>query len=125
MCLTPTLTNTVDLAVLEGYEEAQIEGEPDFVVELIDLYLNEVPRIFAALHTAIENNDCATAKRAAHSLRGSSNHLGVLQLATLAGELEHLENPCSTSARELFQQLQNEFGPVREILTAERRRRSS
>ena len=125
MCLTPTLTNTVDLAVLEGYEEAQIEGEPDFVVELIDLYLNEVPRIFAALHAAIENNDRATAKRAAHSLRGSSNHLGVLQLATLAGELEHLENPCSTSACDLLQELENEFGPVREILTAERRRRSS
>jgi HPt (histidine-containing phosphotransfer) domain-containing protein len=125
MSLTPTAANTVDLAVLASYEDSQIEGEPDFVVELIDLYLIEVPRIFAALHTSIGTDDRATAKRTAHSLRGSSNNLGVLQLGALAGELEHLENPCSTSARELLQQLENEFRPVREILTAERRRRLS
>jgi len=125
MSLTPTATNAVDLAMLASYEEAQIEGEPDFVVELIDLYLDEVPRIFASLQNAIENKDCATAKRTAHSLRGSSGNLGVQQIAALARELEHLENPCGTSARELLQHLESEFGLVREILTAERRRRSS
>lgn len=124
MSVTPTTTNAVDLAALASYEDAQIEGEPDFVVELIDLYLYEVPRIFASLHTAIENDDRPTAKRTAHSLRGSSGNLGVLQIAALAGELEHLENPCGTAARELLRQLENEFRPVSEILTAERRRRS-
>jgi len=125
MSLTSTATNAVDLAVLASYEEAQIEGEPDFVVELIDLYLNEVPRLLDALRTAIENKDRALAKRTAHSLRGSSGNLGVLQIAALAGELEHLENPCSTNARELLQQLESEFRPVDEILSAERRRRTS
>lgn len=125
MSITPTATNAVDLDVLASYEEAQIEGEPDFVVELIDLYLGEALRIFATLHTAIANDDRATAKRTAHSLRGSSANLGVMQIATLAGELEHLENPCGASARELLQQLETDFRPVSEILTAERRRRSS
>jgi len=125
MSLTSTATNAVDLAVLASYEEAQIEGEPDFVVELIDLYLNEVPRLLDALRSAIENKDRALAKRTAHSLRGSSGNLGVLQIAALAGELEHLENPCSTNARELLQQLESEFRPVDEILSAERRRRTS
>jgi HPt (histidine-containing phosphotransfer) domain-containing protein len=125
MSLTPTATNAVDLAVLASFEDAQIEGEPDFVVELIDLYLDEVPRLLDSLHTSIENNDRVTAKRAAHSLRGSSGNLGVLQIAAIAGELEHLENPCGTSARELLRNLESEFRPVKEILTAERRRRSS
>jgi len=125
MSLTSTATNAVDLAVLASYEEAQIEGEPDFVVELIDLYLNEVPRLLDALRSAIENKDRALAKRTAHSLRGSSGNLGVLQIAALAGELEHLENPCSTNARELLQQLESEFRPVDEILSAERHRRTS
>ena len=124
MSLTHTQLAAVDLAVLASYEEAQIEGEPDFVVELIDLYLDEVPRLFDSLHTAIQNNDDATAKRAAHSLRGSSGNLGVLQIAAIADELEHLENPCGTSATQLLQSLENEFRRVKEILTAERQKRS-
>ena len=124
MSLTHTELAAVDLAVLASYEEAQIEGEPDFVVELIDLYLDEVPRLFDSLHTAIQNNDSATAKRAAHSLRGSSGNLGVLQIAAIADELEHLDNPCGTSAAQLLQSLENAFRRVKEILSAERQKRS-
>jgi HPt (histidine-containing phosphotransfer) domain-containing protein len=124
MPITPTATTTVDLAVLASYEEAQIEGEPDFVVELIDLYLDEVPRLFDSLHSAIDNNDATTTRRNAHSLRGSSANLGVLQLAALADELEHLDHPCSTTAVQLLQNLESEFRRVKEILTAERQRRS-
>ena len=123
MSLTHTELAAVDLAVLASYEEAQIEGEPDFVVELIDLYLDEVPRLFDSLHTSIQNNDATTAKRAAHSLRGSSANLGVLQIAAIADELEHLGNPCGTSAMQLLQSLENEFRRVKEILTAERQKR--
>jgi HPt (histidine-containing phosphotransfer) domain-containing protein len=123
MSLTTGLA-AVDLAVLASYEEAQIEGEPDFVVELIDLYLDEVPRLFDSLHTAIQNNDSSTAKRAAHSLRGSSGNLGVLQMAAIAGELEHLANPSGTSATQLLQSLEIEFQRVKEILGAERQKRS-
>jgi len=124
MSLTHTELAAVDLAVLTSYEEAQIEGEPDFVVELIDLYVDEVPRLFDSLYTAIRDNDATTAKRAAHSLRGSSGNLGVLQIAAIADELEHLENPCGTSAMQLSQSLENEFRRVKEILVAEREKRS-
>lgn len=124
MTLTHTETQAVDLAVLAIYDDAQIEGEPDFVVELIDLYLNEVPRLFDTMRKSIANNDRSTAKRAAHSLRGSSGNLGVLQMATLAAELEHLENNYSTVARELLLSLENEFERVKEVLNAERQRRS-
>jgi HPt (histidine-containing phosphotransfer) domain-containing protein len=124
MPLTPTQLTSVDLAVLASYEEAQIEGEPDFVSELIDLYLDEVPRLFDSIHTAIQNNDSTTAKRAAHSLRGSSGNLGVLQVAAIATELEQLENPCGTSAGQLLQSLETEFRRVKEILAEERRKRS-
>ena len=124
MSLTPTALPAVDLAVLATYEEAQLEGEPDFVVELIDLYLDEVPRLFDSLHTAIQSNDATTTKRAAHSLRGSSGNLGVLQMALIADELEHLANPCGASAIELLQSLETEFQRVKEILNAERQKRS-
>jgi HPt (histidine-containing phosphotransfer) domain-containing protein len=125
MTLTATETQTVDLEVLEIYDDAQIDGEPDFVVELIDLYLNEVPRLFDTIRKSVANKDRSTAKRAAHSLRGSSGNLGVLQMATIAGELEHLENDYSNVAPELLRSLENEFERVKEILNAERQRRSA
>lgn len=125
MTLTHTETQTVDLAVLATYDEAQMEGEPDFVVELIDIYLEEVPRLFDTLRKSIANKDRNIARRAAHSLRGSSANLGVLQMSAIAGELEHLENNYSTDAPELLLSLQSEFERVKEILNAERQRRSS
>lgn len=125
MTLTATETQAVDLAVLAIYDDAQIEGEPDFVVELIDLYLSEVPRLFDTIRKAVANKDRSTARRAAHSLRGSSGNLGVLQMATIAGELEHLENDYSAVAPELLLSLENEFERVKEILNAERQRRSA
>lgn len=125
MTLTHTETQAVDLAVLATYDDAQMEGEPDFVVELIDIYLDEVPRLFDTLRKSIANKDRSTAKRAAHSLRGSSANFGALQIATIAGELEHLEDNYSTVAPELLSHLQNEFERVKEILNAERQRRAS
>lgn len=123
--MTLTQTETVDLALLATYDDAQIEGEPDFVVELIDIYLNEVPRLFDTIRNAATTNDRPIARRAAHSLRGSSANLGVLQMAVIAGELEHLENSSPTAAAELLRSLEDEFERVKEILNAERERRSA
>jgi HPt (histidine-containing phosphotransfer) domain-containing protein len=125
MTLAHTETQPVDLAVLATYDEAQMEGEPDFVIELIEIYLSEVPRLFDTIRTSIINNDRATLRRAAHSLRGSSANLGVLQMAAIAGKLEHLENKSSSAAAELLRSLEDEFERVKEILNAERQRRSA
>ena len=56
---------------------------------------------------------------------GSLLLFGVLQMATIAGELEHLENDYSTVAPELLRSLEDEFERVKEILNAERQRRSA
>lgn len=123
MSIINEAVQTVDLAILASFDEAQEEGEPDFVVELIDLYLQEAPRIFSSIRDGLANNDWLTAKRAAHSLRGSSGNLGILQMAMIAGALEHLTANQDASAAELLQGLEDEFTRVEEILLAERQRR--
>lgn len=125
MSITNEAVQTVDLAILASFDEAQEEGEPDFVVELIDLYLQEAPRIFSTIREGLANNDWLTAKRAAHSLRGSSGNLGILQMALISGALEHLTADQDASAAELLQGLEEEFTRVEEILLAERQRRLS
>ena len=130
MSLTNTIDQnetvvSVDLAILASYDEAQEVGESDFVVELIDLYLAEVPRLFDAIHEGLTNDDWLSAKRAAHSLRGSSNNLGILQIGVIADELEHLTTNHEAAGVALLQRLKNEFTSVEKILLAERQRRTS
>jgi|ERR1041384_365346 HPt (histidine-containing phosphotransfer) domain-containing protein len=122
---TNEAVQTVDLAILASFDEAQEEGESDFVVELIDLYLEEAPRFFSSIREGLVTNDWLTAKRAAHSLRGSSSNLGILQMALIAGALEHLTANQDASAAEFLQGLEDEFTRVEEILLAERLRRTS
>jgi len=103
MSITNEAVQTVDLAILASFDEAQEQGEPDFVVELIDLYLEEAPRFFNSIRDGLANNDWLSAKRAAHSLRGSSSNLGILQMSVIAGALEHLTTNQDTSAAELLE----------------------
>ena len=125
MSITNEAVQTVDLAILASFDEAQEEGEPDFVVELIDLYLQEAPRFFNSIREGLANHDWLSAKRAAHSLRGSSSNLGILQMGLIAGALEHLTVDQDASAAELLQGLEDEFTRVEDVLLAERQRRMS
>lgn len=116
---------TVDLEILGSFDEAQEEGEADFVVELIDLYLDEAPRLFSSIREGLANNDWTTSKRSAHSLRGSSANLGILQMAFIAEELEHLPANDILSANHLLLSLKAEFKSVYRILLEERQRRTA
>lgn len=80
----------VDLGVLLGLAEAQVEGEPDLVVELIDLYAEDAPRRLAAIRSAWAAGDLAVLRQAAHGLKGSSASLGARQVTILCDKLERL-----------------------------------
>lgn len=80
----------VDLAVLAGYESIQLEGETDLVVQLIDLFVDEVPRRVRAMRDSVASRNPVVLKSAAHTLRGSSGSLGALQVARLCEEIEGL-----------------------------------
>jgi two-component system, sensor histidine kinase and response regulator len=114
----------VDLAVLLSLEEAQVEGEPDLVVELVELYAEDTPRRLGAIRDALAARDLAALGRAAHGLKGSSASLGARQVETLCAQLERL------SGKELLQEgemllacLEREFARVRLAFADERGRR--
>ena len=126
MSLPTTLDRlaAVDLDILATYDDAMEDGEPSFVVELIDLYLAEAPRIFKFIREGLATGDWLSAKRAAHSLRGSSSNLGILQMAAIAGELEQLAAKHELTAEQVLT-LEDEFTRVEQILLAERQKRMS
>ena len=52
------------------------DNEPDPVVELIDLFLEYVPRHLHQLGAALEKQDAGGMRGAAHSLKGSARNMG-------------------------------------------------
>jgi HPt (histidine-containing phosphotransfer) domain-containing protein len=116
--------DAVDMAVLTSLEDAQPEGNPDLVVELIDLYLKEAARLLTNVQEALVIKDQSAIKDAVHSLRGSSSSLGILQMALICDELERTEfNDMFPIASELLICLKQEFSRVSQVLLAERQRR--
>src|ERR1700704_4230647 len=80
----------IDLDVLAGLRELQQPGQPDFVTELIDLFLNDSASQAAILRAAIASNDMPEVRRVAHLMKGSSVNLGATHMAELYQELETL-----------------------------------
>ena len=114
----------VDMAVLLSLEGAQVAGEPDLIVELIELYDEDTPRRLVAIRSALAEIDLAALRRAAHGLKGSSASLGARRVAALCDELEAL--PDEDSAREaeaLLTRLEREFERARRAFADERERR--
>ena len=118
-------SEAVDLGVLLGLEGAQIEGEPDLVVELIDLYAEDAPRRLAAIRGAWVAIDLAALRRAAHGLKGSSASLGARQVEILCEKLERLSDQELLQGGEmLLACLEREFARVQLAFADERGRRS-
>lgn len=114
---------TLDLNVLRQFEELGTDESQDLLIELIDLYLNDAQERFYLMHSALAGQDYALLRRHAHSLRGSSGTLGVMQLARVCGAIEHLPlSQLVLEAGQLLDSLAEEFSKVRPVLLAEQRR---
>ncbi len=114
----------VDLAVLLSLEEAQVAGEPDLVVELLDLYVEDTPRRLDAIRGALAASDLASLRRAAHALKGGSASLGARHMTVLCEKLEQLSGPeLPQGGGMLMTHLEREFARVRLAFAAERGRR--
>jgi HPt (histidine-containing phosphotransfer) domain-containing protein len=74
----------------EAWETIKSIGDPAFLAELIDTYLNDSPELIRQMHAGITAGDIEVVRRAAHSLKSNSASLGATQLATASRELEML-----------------------------------
>ena len=70
------------------YTQLQATAGAEFVVELVDTFLEEAPGMLAALRSARADGHTERFRRAAHSLKSNGNTFGALKLAALAREFE-------------------------------------
>jgi histidine phosphotransfer protein HptB len=83
MMTTPT--PTIDRATFEALK--QTTG-PEFVMDLVDTFLQEAPSMLEELRRAFAAKDADKFRRTAHSLKSNSNTFGALTLGAMAKELE-------------------------------------
>jgi HPt (histidine-containing phosphotransfer) domain-containing protein len=110
-------TEAIDLSGLTSLSDLRSIGEPDLVIELIDLYLKEGPERIRLIKASAAGADEKGLKQAAHTLRGSSASLGFHQISGICERLEHLDW-CDSHDRldDLTELLQHKFSKLREAL---------
>lgn len=114
--------DVLDLTTLDQLRGLQEEGEEDLLVELIDLFIADVPGRVAGIGEAIEQGDWQAVAERAHSLKGSSVSLGAVHLAQICARLEALGDDAGArpAARGLVAQLDEHYRVVCDALRRER-----
>jgi len=70
------------------FGELQDNTGADFVIELVDTFLDEAPQLLAQMRSARAAADADSFRRAAHSLKSNGNTFGALAFAAQARSLE-------------------------------------
>jgi signal transduction histidine kinase/DNA-binding NarL/FixJ family response regulator len=78
----------VDASVLARLSNEDLGGDRTFVVELIDLFLEQAVEMLADLQTAANAGDQQEVARLAHTLRSSAGNLGARRLQRLCADAE-------------------------------------
>jgi HPt (histidine-containing phosphotransfer) domain-containing protein len=106
----------LDPAALENLRE-MVGGDVEFMVELMNTYLEDAPRMLIDMDQALESGDVAVLRRAAHSLKSNSAEFGAMGLSELCRELEMLSKDGSIEgAEELVGRVKAEFSNVKDAL---------
>lgn len=113
--------DVVDGAALERL--LRIGGQP-FLLEMIELFLENAPQRLAAARVALDEGDDRGLYRAAHSLKSTAGNLGARRLQAAS---ERLEAASMADDRDvlapLLAEMDRSYARVRERLETERRRR--
>jgi HPt (histidine-containing phosphotransfer) domain-containing protein len=94
-----------DEGILNSFRDYQSPNDPDFVLEIIELYVKEANTRISAIRKSATANDGEELKRAAHALKGSSATLGLIQIAQICESLERITLPDSSNRLDVLVQL--------------------
>ncbi|MGD1044283.1 MAG: Hpt domain-containing protein [Bacteroidota bacterium] len=115
----PTTDTTPSNPLLTRLQELEQETDFEFVIELIDIYINETPKQIQAIAASLTTKTSASLMIAAHTLKGSSLNLGAKQLGALCLKLEELGRAGkSIPEGSSMAEIENEFENVKTMLLA-------
>ena len=111
---------SLDQDVLATLRSIEQEGEPGFVAELADVFLQDAEARIGKLEEDAQTNAFETIERTAHSLKGSCSNMGAAKMAAICATLEEAAAARDSGRTdELLEHLEAEFGMVRLALESE------
>jgi two-component system sensor histidine kinase/response regulator len=66
----------------------RVEGDHELLVEILNLFLEDAPRLLRAMHEALEQGNAKVLERSAHSMKGAAGNFSALVTAAAAANLE-------------------------------------
>jgi two-component system sensor histidine kinase/response regulator len=113
----------LDLAQFEHLKSLQDAADPQFLVDLIDLFLTETPKRFKDLATALAAGDVRTTAQLAHTVAGACVNFGGRALQALCQQIEEYARSGNLKAASaLIGKLEPELAQLAKALTLEKER---
>lgn len=112
----------LDMSVVEELLSFADDGDPELLLDLIQMFLDDGPSKVKAVVEGLAAGDFDQAERAAHSLKGSSGNLGARLLQNVCEEMQLTTRQHKLEeSRRLAPQLQSKFAEaevaLRKLLT--------
>lgn len=105
--------DVLDPDVVKGLRQLTPAGEPDVLVEILTVFLDDVPKRIVALRAAAAAGNAIAMQRAAHSLKGSSGNIGARALHDVCRQLDdRARSGDLTRLTPLLESLATEYGRV-------------
>jgi PAS domain S-box-containing protein len=115
------IAGVIDPQVIAGFREMGAEGEESILGKLIEVFLENTPRLFDEARAAVASHLSPQLERAAHTLKGSCSNFGAERMRVACERLEGLGKEGELAgAEELLSQIEKEFEYVRVALEHEK-----
>ncbi|MBD1813360.1 response regulator [Microcoleus vaginatus DQ-U2] len=86
----PGADSPIDFHILQNLRELDDDEDPDFLGEIIKIYLEDAPQHLETIKEAIFLGDADSLKLASHTLKSSSANLGAVSFSAVCKELEYM-----------------------------------
>ena len=108
----------INYQTIEGLKMLQEDGEPDFLLDLIDTLLNTTPQKLINIDKFLASNDLMAASKESHSIKSSVRALGAEILGNKCQSLEDLKTTTNfEEAKKIFEEIKLEYTNVANELT--------
>ncbi|MGL5059009.1 MAG: response regulator [Microcoleus sp.] len=87
----------IDFQILHSLRELDDDDDPNFLGDLIEIYLSDAPQHLETMNEAISLGDADSLKLASHTLKSSSANLGAMCFSEICKDLEHLGRTATES----------------------------
>jgi two-component system, sensor histidine kinase and response regulator len=100
---------------------SRVDNDPQLLRDLVDLFLEEYPRLVDEIRVALDGKDAKALQRGAHSLKGSTSNLAAKMASETALKLERLAQAGDLGhAESVLQELESQLGRLKPALIAVR-----